>query len=109
LIAALPLAARVLWVLAAMFLVASFTLALLLPPTMTLSSLIARVDHTALVRMQDFVRANVSDWAWTAVVVPMLARPDWLVPLAFGIVFAGLALSVGSGSGTEREDRRRGL
>ncbi len=106
-IGTLPLAARILWVLAALCGVASFTLALVLPPTLTLSSLIARVDHGALVRLQDFVQANLSDWAWTTVVLPLLSRPDWLLPLALGLVFVGLALSVGSGSDPARAKRRR--
>jgi hypothetical protein len=108
LIASLPLLARILWVLAAISMVASFTLALLLPPSLTLSSLIARLDHGILVRLQDFVRSNISDWAWTGLVLPLLARPDWLLPLGLGVVFAGLAVSVGSGTGPARANRRRG-
>jgi hypothetical protein len=105
----MPLAARVLWVLSAACMVASFTLALLLPPSLTLASLVARADHMALVRLQDFVRGHVSDWAWTSVLLPLLARPDWLLPLALGLVFAGLAVSVASRPGATRANRRRGL
>lgn len=108
-IAPLPFSARLLWVLAAICLVASFTLALLLPPSLPLAELIARMDHGALVRLQEFVRAHFSDWAWTGLVLPLLTRPDWLVPLALGIVLAGMAVSLGSRSGQTRADRTRGL
>ena len=94
------------WVLAALCGVASFTLALLLPLRLTLASLIARWDHGALVRLQDFVRTNVSDWAWTEVVLPLLGRPDWLLPLALGLVFVGLSLSAGLRSDPARAKRR---
>lgn len=102
------LTARVLWVLAAMSFVASFALALMLPPMLPLAGLIARLDHGALVKLQNFVTGTFSDWVWTVLVMPLLTRPDWLVPLALGVVFAGMALSVASRAAETRPDRRRG-
>jgi hypothetical protein len=89
---------RVLAVLAAACFVASFTLALLLPPTLTLAGMITRIDHMFLVHAQNVVRDYIGDWLWVGVIIPTLARPDWLLPLLLGIVFAGAAVSTASRS-----------
>ena len=82
--------------LAATCFVASFTLALLLPASMPLGTMIARIDHTILVRVQDAIRGSFGDWLWAGVVIPILSRPDWLLPLLLGIVFAGAAVTTAS-------------
>jgi hypothetical protein len=102
-----PLAVRVLAVLAAICFVVSFALALLLPATLPLGVMIARIDHMVLVHVQDAVRAYLGDWVWVEVAVPLLARPDWLLPLLLGIVFAGAAVTTASRPTITRSRHRR--
>jgi hypothetical protein len=98
---------RILAVLASICFVASFSLALLLPATLTLAGMIARIDHMVLVHVQDVVRTYVGDWLWTDVAIPILARPDWLPPLLLGIVFAGAAVTTASRQAAPRSRHRR--
>ena len=91
-----PIAVRVLAVLAAACFVASFALALLLPSSLSLAGMIARIDHMGLVEVQDIVRGYVGEWVWVGLVIPILERPDWLMPLLLGIVLAGAAVSIAS-------------
>lgn len=86
-------AARVLAVLAAICLVGAFALLVMLPPMTPLGECIARVDQVMLVGLQNAVRDHVSHWAWRAVLLPLLARPGWLLPLSLGIVLGGAAVS----------------
>jgi hypothetical protein len=84
----------VLAVLAAMCLIGAFALVVMLPPMLSLSESIARMDHMMLVGLQDLVRNHVSEWAWRALLVPLLARPSWLLPLSAGIVLGGAAVTI---------------
>lgn len=84
---------RVLAVLAATCLVVAFALLLMLPLMLTLSQCIDRVGHGKLLALQALVRGHVSDWAWQALTVPLLARPSWLVPLSLGILLGGAAVT----------------
>lgn len=102
-----PLLVRVLLVLAAICFVASFALALLLPSTLSLAGFIARVDHAALVDLQNATRATLGDSVWRSVLVPLLGRPDWLLPLTLGLVFAGAALTCASREAAPRSRHRR--
>lgn len=87
------MAARVLAVLAAICLVGAFALLVMLPPMLSLGECIARLDQAMLVGLQNGVRNHLSEWAWRVVLLPLLARPGWLLPLSLGIVLAGAAVS----------------
>lgn len=98
---------RVLAIAAAVCFVVSFALALLLPPTLSLAGMIARADHPMLVRIQNVVRGTFGDWVWVNVAVPVLARPDWLIPLTLGIVCAGAAATLASRRAAPHSRHRR--
>lgn len=85
--------ARVLAVLAAVCLVTAFTLLLMLPPMLSLNECISRVDHLMLVGMQNMIRDHISAWVWQTLLVPLLVRPSWLLPLSLGIVLGGAAVT----------------
>ena len=87
-------AVRVLAVLAAVCLIAAFTLLLMLPPLLSLAQYISWVDHTKLLALQSLVRDHMSEWLWRAVALPLLARPSWLLPLCLGIVLGGAAVTI---------------
>jgi hypothetical protein len=103
----LPLSVRVLAVLAAICLVASFAIALLLPPSLSLAQVIARADHTAMVRLQGLVRDGLGEWSWRSLAIPILARPGWLTPLAIGLLLGGAAVSMASRAMAPRSRHRR--
>jgi len=99
------IAVRVVTVIAATFLVAAFSLALLLPAATTLGELVAMADGRALVVVQGFARAHLPDWAWGRLFVPLLARPGWLSPMALGVVAIGVAVSLRSHQSAPRRRR----
>ena len=88
-----PILTRGLLVAAALCVVAAFALAVLYSPTMRLERFIAMIDGGALLRMQGWVRDALGDWAWQNVVVAVLVRPAWLLPLSLAFIFTGLAVS----------------
>jgi hypothetical protein len=98
---------RALAVLAAICLVVAFTLLLTLPLDLPLAQCIDRIDHAKLLALQSLVRDHLSEWAWQALTLPLLARPGWLLPLSLGILFGGAAISV-SWSPAANIHRRRG-
>jgi hypothetical protein len=95
----LPLAERVLAVLAAICLVVAFAIGVLLPPMTPLSGVISMIDHDKLVALQNGVRATLTDWAWQNLFLPVLVRPAWFPPLGLGLVFVGAALTIASRRG----------
>jgi hypothetical protein len=101
------IASRILAIVAALLLVGAFAMATLLPPSLPLGQLLASVDHSALVAVQDFTRARMSEWMWQEVAVPVLLRPCWLIPVSLGLIAGGLALTLSSRHGAQRSHRRR--
>lgn len=101
------IAIRSLTVLSAICLVGAFTLATVMPPFTSLAELIANTDHAVLVWAKDFSDHNLPRWLWLDVVVPLLLRPCWLSPLAGGVVFLGLSLTLRSGRGKGIAHTRR--
>lgn len=99
--------ARILAVVSAMFMVAAFTLATMLPPDMPLSQAISLANHGWLVSLQDVVLKHVSPWVWTNLVVPVLLRPVWIMPITLGMVTAGIAVTLSSRRGSPNSRRRR--
>ncbi len=98
---------RVLAVLAAASLVAAFALATLLPPQLSLANLIAMMDSRLLYDVHEFAVAEGVDWVWPHLLMPLLLRPCWLVPICLGLVLAGGAMTVASRKSVPRSHRRR--
>jgi hypothetical protein len=98
---------RALAVLAAANVVAAFALATLMPPMMSLEQLVRMAGDGPLIAVQDFVVGRLSPWLWQHTALPLLTRPDWLLPACFGIVFAGGAMTLFSVKGAPRSHRRR--
>ena len=96
------LASRIFAVLAAALLVAAFALAALAPDDLDLAAGLALVDHEWLVWLQK----HAISWLWEWVERPLLVRPVWLLPAAFGLVCGGAALTLNSGP-PSRSHRRR--
>lgn len=99
-------AVRVLSVLAATALVAAFALAITLPPTATLAQLITRWSPGGLAGLESFMVRNLPDWAWTRMVVPMLTRPCWLLPVDAALVCGGIATTIALRRARPAERRR---
>jgi hypothetical protein len=103
-----PIAERVLAVLSATCLVAAFALCILLQPLTPLGRLISMINHDFLVSMQNGVRANLPEWVWRRLFLPVLERPSWLPLLGLALIFGGAALTLASrGGGLPRTPRWR--
>lgn len=98
---------RTLSVLAAIFLVAAFAVASIWPPDMLLKTLLAMADGTLVPGLQTEIQGT-SPWVWTNLAWPLLERPAWLLPTAFGLVFFGGAISFSGSRGSTRPRRWRG-
>ncbi|HWA79727.1 MAG TPA: hypothetical protein VG848_05375 [Acetobacteraceae bacterium] len=85
---------RALAICAAALMVAAFALATLEPPDMPLGSFLYSVDAGFLNFLQAEIQHHLAPWLWDKVVVPVLMRPAWLLPVAVGIVCAGAATSL---------------
>jgi hypothetical protein len=98
-------AARIFAVLAAVLLVAAFALAALVPEGLNLGQGIAAVNRDWLNWLTQ--RGPGAGWIWEWVEKPLLVRPVWLLPAAFGLVCAGAALTFSSGGPQGRSRRHR--
>ena len=98
---------RVLSVLAAVALVLAFTLAITMAPTATLSQLITRWSPAGVAGLETWTLRTLPDWIWWRVMVPVLTRPCWLLPVDFALVFAGIAATIALRR-TQSAERRRG-
>ena len=101
------IAARILAVVAALLFVLAFALALMLPAELPLGQAVATVDQHWVAALQDAVRKGVPDWVWVNLVVPMLLRPAWLLPVAMGMVTGGAAVSLATRRSAGRSRHRR--
>jgi hypothetical protein len=99
--------ARILAILAAMFLVGAFALVTLLPPMLSLEELVSMTNHSLLVAVQDWTRMRVSEWVWDEMALPLLVRPCWLVPIACGLLCGAASVTLASRSRVPRSHRRR--
>jgi hypothetical protein len=98
---------RILAVLAAAFLVGAFTVATVLPPDLPLGEALSMLDLGFPGNLQKAAQAHLPGWAWTDLGQPLLVRPAWLLPTAFGLICLGAALTLGSSSGAPRSTRKR--
>ena len=98
--------ARVLMVIAAAMLVAGFAIATFVPPDLPLGQFLLQQDHGSLARLRLAV-AGLPQFVWPAIVMPLLLRPVWLLPLMVGIVALGGAISLRPRTPTQRRPRIR--
>ena len=99
-------AVRVLSVLAASFLVLAFALAVTMPPMATLAQVVGRWRPGALAGLEEAVAGTLPDWAWARVILPLLTRPCWLLPVDLAIVFGGIATTIALRRARAPERRR---
>ena len=92
---------------AAIAVVVAFGLALLLSPTISLAQAITAMDHLTLVGIQNFFETQAPAWVWTMIMLPILARPSWLLPLATALLCGGVAFSLATRQAPTRSHRRR--
>ena len=78
-----------------------------LPAELPLGQAVAAVDYGGLAALQDAVRKGIPDWLWLNLVVPMLVRPVWLLPVAMGIVTGGVAVTLATRRSAGRSRHRR--
>ena len=97
---------RILAVVAAVLLVGAAALAILGPPSLPLAQVLLMLDHDTTDAMHAFVGRHLSEWIWSDLAQPLLARPAWLVPAALGVIFAGAATSLSTRNSAGRSRRR---
>jgi hypothetical protein len=95
---------RILAILAAMFLVGAFTLAVSLPLALPLGEVLARLDATSLLATQNFLRAH-ADWCWQWLLGPLLIHPVWFLPASTGVMLGGAAVHLAIQGEAERRRR----
>lgn len=100
-------ASRLLAVISAICIVVAVAIATVMPATLSLAQMVALADHGFFVNAQDYVQTHVSDWIWTHLVLPILQRPAWLLPVCVGIVAAGLAVTLNSRPSAPHSRRKR--
>lgn len=96
------IAARILAVLAALFLVTAVAILALTPLGMTLGQGLALVDGSALPWLQQRSAA----WLWIWIETPFLLRPLWLIPAGAGLICIGAAASLNFGKASPSRRKR---
>ncbi len=94
-------------VLAAVFLVGAVAIAALGPDDLSLGDGLAAIDQFRLAALERFVRTHLSGWIWDHPVKGLLMRPIWLLPAAFGLIFAGASATAVTSSNALNSRRRR--
>jgi len=100
------IAARILSVLAAAFLVMAFAVAALWPPDTPLRDLLGMIDSSWVPVLQVWIEKGLSPWLWANVAMPVLERPGWLPPTAIGLIFFGGAVQLSRHRGSRKRPRR---
>ncbi len=100
------IAARILSVLAAAFLVTAFAVATFWPPDTPLRDLLDMIDSSWVPALQIWIGKGLSPWLWSNMAVPLLGRPGWLPPTAIGFIFFGSAVSLSGPRGSRTRPRR---
>ncbi len=85
----LALVPRIFAVLAAILLVGGVALASLLPPDITLFETIHTLHAVSPEHVQHVVTAAFGHFAWNSVVMPLLGRRVWLIPVSLGLICVG--------------------
>ena len=97
------LASRICTSLAACFLLLAFAVAALGPAGLSLGAAVYRLDDGLLGRLYH----NCPALLWQRAVLPLLARPAWVLPAALGILCSGLAITAARPFGPGVRRRRR--
>jgi len=97
---------RVLAVLSAILLVGAVALATLGPPGLPSGQVLLLIDHGLTEAVHSSVEKYLTDWIWADLLLPLLIRPAWLVPVALGLVCAGAAFSLHGRKPARRPHRR---
>ncbi len=84
-------AAKLFAALGALCLVASFALASLMRPRVTLADMLTMMGHDVLTAWNQAQRSGAAAWMWQHAVLPLMVRPAWLLPTSLGLVFVGAA------------------
>lgn len=87
--------------------VVAFACATLFSPMLPLAQLVSMADSDILFEAHEYVLLHVSGWVWVHLLLPVLLRPGWLLPVSLGVVFAGGAASLASRKSVPRSHRRR--
>ncbi len=100
---------RILAVLAAVLLVGAVALAMLGPAGMPLGAALFMLNHDLMATFQGSIEAHFDHWMWDDVMVPILARPAWLLPASIGLIVAGVSLTLSNNSqrGPQQRSQRR--
>jgi hypothetical protein len=105
------LVSRIFTILAAALLVVAFALLVLPPEGLTLMQALAGMAEDApeqfLEQLQHDVTHTLGTFAWAKLLVPLLVRPVWLVPLALGLLCCGIAASTLPPAESPRRTGRR--
>ena len=102
----LSMVPRVFAVLAAVLLVGSVALASLLPADISLRQAVHDIDSAAANHVQQVVVGSLGRGFWDALVVPLLVRPVWMIPVCLGLICVGVAVTALS-HGAPRTKQRR--
>ena len=81
----------------ALSLVASFGMATLLRPFLSLGQMIMSIDQPMLMAWDQAERTGANHWIWGHLAVPLLLRPAWMLPTMFGIICVGAAAQLAWG------------
>jgi hypothetical protein len=100
-------ASRLLAVIAAFSIVGAVAIATVMPATISLAQMVALADHSILVGVQDYVLRHMPEWVWSRVMLPVLERPAWLLPVSVGVIAAGLAVTLSSRPNAPHSRRKR--
>ena len=91
--AGLVLMPRIFAVIAAVLLVGSVGLAALLPGGISLRESISQLDTDALGQMQRVLVGALGHGFWQVIMLPILARPVWMLPTCLGVICIGGAVT----------------
>ena len=92
--------------LAAVLLVGSVALASLLPADVSLRQAVHAIDAGTANGVQRAIVGSFGRGVWDALVVPLLIRPVWMIPVCLGLICVGGAFTALS-HGAPRPKQRR--
>jgi hypothetical protein len=82
--------------LAVVFFVAALCAASLLPADLPLGHWIYTLNADLMDRLPGLCQRYLPSFVWFWILLPVLLRPVWMLPAAFGIIAAGLATTLSS-------------
>ncbi len=103
---ALPVLPRIFAILAAVLLVGSVALASLMPTDTSLVQAFQAIDQGGPEHLQRMLIGLLGHGFWDSVVVPLLVRPVWLIPVCLGLICVGGAVTALSHASPRTKQRR---